>query len=133
MNYNHGKYVLDTHALIWYLAGDKKLGLKAREIICEIEQGKATGYISVIVLAEMIFSFQKRNIFFSIEELIGKLKDSNFRVVVLDIPQIISLQTITEIPEMHDRIMVALALQENARLVTKDREIIDSKLVEVVW
>jgi len=127
------KYVLDTHPLLWYLAGDKKLSLRARGIIKRIEQGEAKGYISVIVLAEMIFSFQKRNISFPIKELIDELKADNFSIIALDTQQVITLQTIREVPEMHDRIIVALTLQRNAKLITKDKKIRDAGLVEVVW
>lgn len=31
------KYLVDTHALIWFIEGNPKLGIKAREILEDIE------------------------------------------------------------------------------------------------
>lgn len=49
----------------------------------------------------------------------------NFQVVKL-LPEI-------KLSELHDRIIVATAKLLNAKLITKDREIIESRFVEVVW
>ena len=49
------KYTIDTHALIWYLIGSKKISKKAIEAIDSIVSGKATGYISVALLLEMLW------------------------------------------------------------------------------
>ena len=38
-----------------------------------------------------------------------------------------------ELDDIHDQIIVATAKLLNAKLITKDKEIRESKLVEVVW
>ena len=43
------RYVVDTHALIWHLANDARLGSKARQILSEPDK---LLIIPVIVLAE---------------------------------------------------------------------------------
>ena len=44
------KYLLDTHTLIWFLMGDKKLSNKARELIDNPRNGK---FISIASLWEI--------------------------------------------------------------------------------
>ncbi len=46
-------HVVDTHALIWYLQGNPRLGPQARAIFQAAERGQTRILISAIVLAEM--------------------------------------------------------------------------------
>ena len=43
------------------------------------------------------------------------------------------LRNLTAIPEMHDRIIVAAAIEYGAALITFDRTITESGLVKVIW
>lgn len=45
-------YVLDTHALIWYLTSDKKLGEQAGEVFSAAERGETRLIVSAVVVAE---------------------------------------------------------------------------------
>lgn len=40
--------VIDTHALVWYMTGDKKLGKKAKQIIDELQHGQGRLIVSVL-------------------------------------------------------------------------------------
>jgi PIN domain nuclease of toxin-antitoxin system len=103
-------YVLDTHVLLWYLLGDKKLSSQAREIFQLAQHGEATLIISAIVLAELYYIHQKRPI---TPDFVGLVRDlqsqpqyqfSDFAAEdVLDFPDNVA------IPEMHDRIIAGLA------------------------
>lgn len=46
-------YVVDTHALIWYLIGSKSLSDRARAIFLAAERGETRLHISAISIAEM--------------------------------------------------------------------------------
>ena len=46
---------------------------------------------------------------------------------------LLCLKNQKEILEMHDNLIICEAIINNARIITKDKEIIDSKLVDVVW
>jgi PIN domain nuclease of toxin-antitoxin system len=50
-------YIVDTHALIWYLVDDPRLGEKAREIL---QSSGNRLIVPAIVLAEARHSVQKR-------------------------------------------------------------------------
>ena len=63
------RYVVDTHALFWYLTASPRLGLQARRALDEGARGQAVIYVPVIVLAELYFLNEKagRPLNFSVE------------------------------------------------------------------
>jgi PIN domain nuclease of toxin-antitoxin system len=46
-----GKYILDTHALIWYLEGNRRLGTQAQQIMDDFNNELIS---PIIALAEAI-------------------------------------------------------------------------------
>jgi PIN domain nuclease of toxin-antitoxin system len=40
------KYVIDTHALVWYITNDKKLSRKAKDILSKAESSEGSGHYS---------------------------------------------------------------------------------------
>ena len=127
-------YVTDTHSLIWYLAEDEKLGKKAFSIFDKADRGEAIIIVPTIVLSEMIYICEKKRAGLEIKDVIHKIKNSlNYIPYNLDIETLEKLITIKNIPEMHDRIITAIALLTGSILITKDKEIIKSKIVETIW
>jgi len=67
-------------------------------------------------------------------DVLEKIQNTiNYPIYPLDTRVIIKCQNLRKISEMHDRVIVATAKLLNAKLITKDKEIRESKLVEVVW
>ena len=127
-------YVTDTHSLIWYLIDSSNLGLNANEVFKEIEEGKAKLLIPAIVVAEVIYIAESGKVKADLNSLILKIQEAeNFEVSPLGLNQLLCFKEQTKISEMHDRLIVCEALLNKARVITKDREIKDSGLVEVVW
>lgn len=127
-------YVADTHSLIWYLLNSPKLGPNANRVFQEIENGKAKLIIPAIVIAEIIFLIQKGKIRADLDDLFVKIQESeNFQVSTLGLNELLCLKEQTRIPEMHDRFIVCEALLRRAKIITKDKKIKDSKIVEVIW
>lgn len=52
-------YVVDTHALIWYLLNDKKLSTRAKALFEAAEQHQTMLIISAIVMAELYYANAK--------------------------------------------------------------------------
>lgn len=128
------RYVIDTHVLVWYLAGSKKLKPEVVRILKEIQSGKAQGLISVIVLAELEFLFEKKKVTISLASVLEALdKNENFRIVNLDRGQIELLPRLRDIPEMHDRIIASVAIINDCRIITRDEELRKSGLIKTVW
>ena len=127
-------HVTDTHSLIWYLTEDNKLGKKAFSIFDKADRGEAIIIVPTIVLSEMIYICEKKRAGLEVKDVIHKIKNSlNYIPYNLDIETLEKLITIKNIPEMHDRIITAIALLTGSVLITKDKEIIKSKTVETIW
>lgn len=58
---------------------------------------------------------------------------SNYPIYPLDEELILKCQSIPQIAELHDRVIVATAELLDAPLITKDAKIVDSKIIETVW
>jgi len=127
-------YVIDTHPLIWHLAGSPKVKAAARQAFTRIERGEALGLIPAIVLAELTYLFEKGRTTVSLKQVLAEIdRIPSYRIVPLNREQIEELAKLPGIPEMHDRMIVAVARLKGAKLITKDQEIKDSGLVTVVW
>ncbi|MBI2545716.1 PIN domain-containing protein [Candidatus Woesearchaeota archaeon] len=126
-------YVADTHSLIWFLTDDRRLGKHAREVFNETDSGKAVILIPTIVLAELIFICEKKDAAVPFKHILNKInQSSNYVTYSLDMRLILEISNL-RLSEMHDRIIVATAYAHKATLITKDREIRKSRLVNTIW
>ncbi len=127
-------YIADSHSLLWYFARPDRLGEAAQSALDEVAAKNAELIVPVIVLAELIFAIEKRSLRINFEIILNHLRASpNVRILDLNLERTLDCLHLTAIPEMHDRLIVAEALAQQAALVTCDRAITASKLVSVVW
>lgn len=131
------KYVLDTHAVVWYLEGNSKLGSAAKTILDATEDDLV---IPIIALAEAAFvvTQSKTNIPNVVQLLADFDADPRMQIMDLSYPIFELSQTLSGIPEMHDALIVATAVwlrnqNHQVALLTKDREIIKSNEIEIIW
>ena len=126
-------FVLDTHALVWYLEDSAKLSPAARRELSGIEQGDAVGVVPTIVLAELVHLAGKRGTPVDIEETIVRLRESaNFVIASLDLMTVLAMIPLTSY-EIHDRVIVATTRSLEASLITRDEHIRQSGEVTCVW
>ncbi|MEC4812406.1 MAG: PIN domain-containing protein [Scytonema sp. PMC 1069.18] len=127
-------YVVDTHALAWFVSEDKRLSPKAEQILSQAEAGEAQVLIPTLVLAELTHIAQKKRVAVTIEELLEKInKGDGFTIVSFDFS---IFQTMLQLPEnwdIHDRIIAATASYYQATLITRDDMLRDSSEVKTVW
>jgi PIN domain nuclease of toxin-antitoxin system len=127
-------YVVDTHALIWYLTNNKKLGNRASTVFAVAERGETRLLISTISLAELYYANKKHVWFADFEATYRQLRAKPyFRIVDFKPDQVMDFDSDAAIPEMHDRIIVGLARRTGAPLLTDDSQIIASGIVSVIW
>lgn len=127
-------YVIDAHALIWYFTNDAKLGVNAHSILKEIDAGNEQGLVSTIVLAEILYASERGRIALSLGDIITELKKrKHYRTVPFTQKILLRVEKIKRVPELHDRLIVATALENKASVVTRDRDIVDSGEVETIW
>jgi PIN domain nuclease of toxin-antitoxin system len=132
------KYVLDTHALVWFLENNPKLGGKAR---IELQLPSSELFIPVIVLAEVCWMIEhRRTSIKSATDLFAAL-DEDLRIKIVPLTRnIVQVSTaLREVGEMHDRQIVATAVNllrgagMAVTIITKDENIQRSGLVPVLW
>lgn len=127
-------YVADTHSTLWFLTNDSKLGSGAREVFERAEKGETIIIIPTISLAEMLYVCEKKKVAVKFREILEKLKTSfNYMVFDLTLETVLKCADLQEITEMHDRIITATAKIVNASVITKDPNIKESGLVDVIW
>lgn len=125
---------MDTHPLIWHLEHWRGLGRNAGDIL---EFSTDELIVPTIVLAEARYTIAKKRRAVTWDELLSfVLADSRFRIHDLDVEIV---RNLPESLEMHDAIICATALAyqkasgEAVPVITKDRRIRNSGLVETVW
>lgn len=112
------KAIMDTHVLIWWCDDPSTLDEEARSIISD---GRNTLYVSVATIWEI-----------TIKKSLGKLTIKGDLAAAIEqnrleyLPiQPLHAWRISELPPIHtdpfDRILIAQALCENCRLITRDR------------
>ena len=127
-------YVTDTHSLIWYLLNSSKLSFEANKAFKEIEAGKVQLIIPAIVIAEIIYLIKRGKIEADVNGLIQKIQESNnFQISPLNMDILLCLKKQKEILEMHDSLIICEASINNAKIITNDKEITNSELVDVIW
>ena len=124
------RYALDTHALFWYLTASPNLSEKAKTAI---EKGIESGdiVVSVITLAELYYLNEKLGNPLNFHVEFKRLKEI-FEVASVEAEDILSFPELSEIEEMHDRLITSIALRYKAVLITKDKDIRLSKTVRVL-
>ena len=132
------RYVADTHSILWYLSKNRRLSRRARKLFSSAVKGQVQVLVPSIVLVEAVFLAQRRR---ASESQISQLfnlsedREAGIRVVPLnmEIAEVVGDLGPAAIPDMPDRIIAATARALDAPLITVDRAITDSDLLEVVW
>lgn len=89
---------------------------------------------SFFVLAELIFTIENKPIRADLDKILDAIQNSpNVEFVDFDYESAMRLRDLSIIPEMHDRMAVATALEYQATLITVDESISGSGVVDVIW
>ncbi|MBO3461912.1 PIN domain-containing protein [Aetokthonos hydrillicola Thurmond2011] len=131
------KYVVDTHALIWFLEGNLKLGSDAKNIL---SAPTSELIIPATALSEAVWIVERGRTSIPSADTLLKVITTDPRAVIypLDTSVIARTITLSQITEMHDRQIVATALFIESRgdkvaLLTCDQNITASGLVTIIW
>ena len=131
------RFVLDTHALVWYLEGSARLSSAAKAVM---DDPASEMILPAIALAEAVHIVDKgrTSISNSPDLLRDVVTEQRIRIQPLTLEIIQESLGAGVVKEMHDRLIVATALHEQklghqVSLVTKDTNIVSSGLVSTVW
>lgn len=127
-------YVIDTHALFWYLTGSTKLSSAAKQAFDAGANGQAMLLVPVIVLAELYYLIEKVKSPLKLVDVHRTLTDAGqFRIVPLHADDLLDFETDAAVGEMHDRIIAGAARRAGAACVTRDADIAAAGVVATVW
>ena len=128
------RFVVDTHALWWYLRSPERLTTAASAVFRLAETGNATIIVPAIAVAEFYFLTAKLGQPIPPSDLLAAL-DAVGGIEMSDLgrAQLERLDRFPEIPEMHDRLIAAEAAALDAPVVTRDETLTASVQIETVW
>ncbi len=131
------KYVVDTHAMVWFIAGDSRLGPNAMQILSNFDSELI---LPITALAEVCWIIERGRTSIPSVAAFLLMIDTDPRVTVTPLDRTILDRTLslTEINEMHDRQIAATTLVlidqgESVALLTYDENIREADLVPVIW
>jgi PIN domain nuclease of toxin-antitoxin system len=129
--------IADTHAAIWYLYSDPRMGRAASDFIeTAIVGGDHIG-ISAISLAEIVYLVEKKRIpANALQDVLAAIADP--KIVLQELP--LDASTVTEmkevpredVPDLPDRIIAATAQFYGVPILSRDRKI-RSSAITTVW
>lgn len=127
-------YVVDTHALVWFFEDDPRLSSHALSTLLDTT---ARIIVPTIVLAEITYLCARQRIRVDRKEVLERvLVLGNVAIHPLDESVVDRLPTNLDV---HDAIIVATGfvyrdvLHEPTAVLTKDKEIRNSGLIDTVW
>ena len=127
-------FVLDTVALAKILFFPKDLTRLGRAIVAMAEDFGAELVVPTFVLVEAMRVGQRARPPISLEQIVQPLMEAAYvRIEPLGTDQVLALPSLAAIRELHDRIICAHAITNDAPLMTTDEQIHESGLVETVW
>ncbi|WP_225894289.1 type II toxin-antitoxin system VapC family toxin [Atlanticothrix silvestris] len=127
------KFLLDTHALLWYLLGDPNLSIKVKDII----DTKDNLYFSIVSLWEIAIKINigKLKIHRSIEDLSKELQYINIQILPI-MDKDIELYSGLNFPSNHrdpfDRMLIVQAINHSLVVISKDVKF-DAYPIQRLW
>jgi PIN domain nuclease of toxin-antitoxin system len=124
-------YVVDTHVLIWYFIGSKRLHRELKERIDMTRNQGGCLLVPTIVLAEALDISEKGRVEFDFTGMYRLIEEEEeFEVIGFGFEIFDETTRMKEVKEIHDRIIVATARFYKAGVLTKDKLINESGEVE---
>ena len=126
-------YLLDTHALLWFLSGDERISAKARTVISD---SKNRCFISMASLWEMAIKIKigKLDLAFGLETLASYLNRNNIEILPIAFEHILETMRLEDHHrDPFDRIIIAQARFEKLTILSKDENFPQYQQVQVLW
>ncbi len=113
------KFLLDTHAFLWWLADDDKLGRQARKWV---EDPANDILISMVSLWEIALKVRIGKLEADTKEIANIIQRDGFTLLDMSLKHILALR---ELPIHHrdpfDHLLMAQAITEDATFLSEDR------------
>ncbi len=127
------RFLIDTHALIWFIIGDKRLSPQARQLIETPENERLVSIVSLWEIA-LKMSLGKLSIGATFDELVPQQLIKN-DMTLLPI-EIRHLSQVAQLPFYHrdpfDRLLIAQSISDDLPLISRDPQF-DAYPIERLW
>ena len=127
------KALVDTHALLWWLAGDDRLSPRAQELLADSAHQRLVSAASLWEIAIKFNSGRLTAAGLTLREIAQELQRQRFLLLPVRLEDLLRLE---ELPWLHrdpfDRLILAQAIQEAIPLLTADR-LITQYQFETIW
>ncbi|WP_120010375.1 type II toxin-antitoxin system VapC family toxin [Teichococcus vastitatis] len=114
------RLLLDTHALLWWLADDPQLGARSRSLI---ENSEHEVLVSVVSLWEIVVKQHVGTLQADVREVAEAASAQGFELLGLHLQ---NLQVLQDLPSHHrdpfDQLLIAQAIVEQAVFMTADQQ-----------
>jgi PIN domain nuclease of toxin-antitoxin system len=129
-------FILDTHALLWYAEGNKRLSKRARDMIDDASNKRLVSMASLWEIA-IKHSIGKLTLTPSYQHVVeGVIAANRFHVLAIARTHLVRVARLDFPPNGHrdpfDRLLVAQSLAEDVPIVSRDGAF-GAYDVEVVW
>ncbi len=125
-------YLLDVHALIWFLNGDDNFSKKSKELI---ENQKNLKLISIATIWEIAIKISLGKFKFELgfKNFVDLINENGFEIIPISIQHTLKVSTLEFIHrDPFDRLIIAQAITDNLTIMTKD-EYIEKYDVKTIW
>jgi PIN domain nuclease of toxin-antitoxin system len=129
--------VADTHVLHWYIMGDARLSVRAKNLIDDAASDGRQIAFSSISFVEIAYLIEKGRVPTTLFSLLARARNDPLSVFVeipveLRIARAMTRVPMAQIPDMPDRLIAATALYLNVPLISRDGKITLSS-VPTIW
>ncbi len=127
------EYLADTVAIIRHFAKYGHIGREAKKILKKADIGENFIWISIVSIIEIMYLAERNKIPLNLRETKKKIEElDNYGIIDLDF-NIVEMADKIKGLELHDRLIVATAKYLGLSILTTDKEIRDSGLINVIW
>ena len=126
------KIIIDTHAFLWYMEGNKELPKKAIELI----DNTSTIYISIVSLWEISIkqNIEKIELLFTLEEYVLHWKKIGGKILNLNEENVYIYKNLfLHHRDPFDRMLIAQAITENIPIISADNKFDLYTEIKRIW
>jgi PIN domain nuclease of toxin-antitoxin system len=126
-------YVLDTHACVIALAAPKKLGPRARRALEAAEKRGEAIWVPAAAATEVVMLKELGRTAVGAPALRAAFDTGTWKFLPLDWNQVDIFATLASVRDPFDRLIVAAARATASKIVSRDAELEELGMVDVVW
>lgn len=130
------KALLDTHAMVWFIAGDSQISVKAKQII---EDKENQILVSAISLFEISIKLKLSKIALNkpLAEIFQDAISAGIEILPIQNKHLLEYQNLTmnaEHRDPFDRLIISRAISEKAAIISADKQFnLYKSQVEILW